>query len=99
MLANARCIMGKVPEYCPPNCTIIVRAEPGTCDILPTMHCKLVNISDFVYILVGSLIIKIFCQQYFHYIKRPNFNCYTYKHYADMIESMPYSFMVHFADW
>ena len=46
MLANSRCIEGEVPQYCAPNCTIIVRADPGTCDILPTMHCKSVKKED-----------------------------------------------------
>ena len=39
MLADSQCIEGEVPGYCPPNCAIIVRADPGTCDITPTMHC------------------------------------------------------------
>ena len=29
-----------------PNCTIIVRADPGACDILPTMYRELANIAD-----------------------------------------------------
>ena len=28
MLANLRCIEGEVPKYCPPNCAIIVQADP-----------------------------------------------------------------------
>ena len=31
MLADSRCIEGEHPEYCPPNCPIIVRADPDTC--------------------------------------------------------------------
>ena len=46
MLANLRCIEGEVPEYCPPKCTKIGQADPGTCNTLPTMHCKSVKIED-----------------------------------------------------
>ena len=46
MSANSWYIEGEVPEYYPPNCTILVWADPGTCDILPTMHCKLVKMED-----------------------------------------------------
>ena len=39
--------------YCPQNCTMLVQADQGTRDILPTIHCKSVKmycrISDFVY--------------------------------------------------
>ena len=54
MLANSRCIKGEVSRYCPQNCAIIVWADPGTCDILPTMHCKSVNMADTVFDLMGA---------------------------------------------
>ena len=46
MLADLQCIEGEVPGYCPPNCAIIMRADPGTCDILPTMHWESANMAD-----------------------------------------------------
>ena len=44
-IANSRYIEGEVPGDCTPNCAIIVRADPGTCNILLTMHCKSVKIN------------------------------------------------------
>ena len=49
MLANLRCIEVEIPGYPPPpNCAIIVQANPGTstCYLLPSMHCKIVNMED-----------------------------------------------------
>ena len=46
MLANSRFIEGEVPGYCAPYCAMIVRADLGTCDILPIMHCKSVKMED-----------------------------------------------------
>ena len=37
----------KFPDIIPPpNCVIIVRADPGTCDILPTLFCEPVKMVD-----------------------------------------------------
>ena len=46
MLANMRCNEGEHHRYCPQNCTILIQGDPGTYDILPTMHCKSVKMED-----------------------------------------------------
>ena len=44
----------KFPDNCPPNCTMIVRADQGTCNILPTINRKSVNMAN-IYVYVENV--------------------------------------------
>ena len=55
MLASSRCIEGEIPGYCPPNCSMIVRADPGTCGYITNNELQISQNGGYMILSIRAL--------------------------------------------